>query len=484
MQPSGLPRMGKVTRLVGAGKVRFDGGGLAFPVAAGWTVRSREFRLTVEWTKPIPGTPRQQVVESEVHRYLSLDDRHSRYMANVLGSTTGPLRLWDRRTEGQSDLLRVLDPLTSGDTEDQLRLGPDLIYEVLPSGRRQAVNRRLDVDSVDAAGNPVIPSAAATDDDGPGGGVNDALYIGADNIDPLLRTGLQCLRSQEDISMVAIPGRVSDPLQQAVIDHCEGMRFRVALLDSIPDSNIPSGVPPLSTGAMIPDVQAQRQRYDSKYAALYYPWLQQPDPFPTTPAQSPELSVPPSGHMMGICARTDVTRGVHKAPANEVIAGIEGLQRALAKGEQDVLNVHPMNVNVLRDFRHESRGLRVWGARVITSDDEWKYLNVRRLFNYVERSLEVGTAPYVFEPNDATLWARVTRSIGDFLTAVWRSGGLMGKKPEEAFFVKCGLNSTMTQLDLEEGRLIIVVGIAPVFPAEFVIIRIGQWQGGSSVAEG
>jgi phage tail sheath protein FI len=171
---------------------------------------------------------------------------------------------------------------------------------------------------------------------------------------------------------------------------------------------------------------------------------------------------------------------VQKAPANEVIAGILGLQRSLTKGEQDVLNPSPVNINCLRDFRDHDRGLRVWGARILTSDFLWAYVNVRRLFNYIERSLEIGTQWVVFEPNDAHLWARVRRSISDFLTVIWRNGGLYGAKAEEAFFVKCD-ETTMTQLDRDSGRLIAIVGIRPVKPAEFVIIRIGQWQGGSTV---
>jgi uncharacterized protein len=146
-----------------------------------------------------------------------------------------------------------------------------------------------------------------------------------------------------------------------------------------------------------------------------------------------------------------------------------------------VLNPSPMNINVLRDFREQQRGLRVWGARIITSDTEWRYLNVRRLFNYLERSIEIGTQWVVFEPNDEHLWARVRRSISDFLTVVWENGALMGSR-EEAFYVKCD-RTTMSPADLDAGRLIVQIGVSPVKPAEFVVIRIGQWLGGSSVDE-
>jgi phage tail sheath protein FI len=178
----------------------------------------------------------------------------------------------------------------------------------------------------------------------------------------------------------------------------------------------------------------------------------------------------------------DDQRGVHKAPANEVLGGIVDLETIVNKGEQEILNPEPVNINVLRDFRHNSRGLRVWGARCITSDPSWKYINVRRLFIFIEKSIEEGTQWAVFEPNNDELWARVSQSVSNFLTRVWRTGALLGIKPEEAFFVKCD-RTTMTQDDLDNGRLIMIVGIAPTKPAEFVIIRIGQWAGGSSVEE-
>jgi uncharacterized protein len=456
---TGLPRMAKVERRVGSTAVRLDGGGLPGAIAAGTLVRSREFKLTVTWQKPNPRRPSELItVDSETHRYLTLDDRHSRYAPRIVGSVNAPIRIWDRRPEGDSNFVRIDDPLEGTPAaETTTRLGPDLVYYTLPSGKRADVPIWL----------------REGDDDN--AGVVDDTYRGLDDIDPINRTGLQSLKNDEDISLVAIPGRTSDVAQEAVIDHCELMHYRFALLDSIP------GTEP--TGAELPEVQAQRQQFDSKYAALYYPWVLRENPFPQNPAVATDLAVPPTGHMLGIYARTDVTRGVHKAPANEVISGVTGLQRALTKGEHDVLNPYPTNINVLRDFRLQSRGLRVWGARVITSDPEWRYVNVRRLFNYVERSLELGTQWTVFEPNDENLWAQVRRSISNFLSLVWRSGGLMGATAEEAYFVKCD-RTTMTQADIDAGRLIVVVGIAPTKPAEFVVIRIGQWSGGSSVEEG
>ncbi|HEY3284044.1 MAG TPA: phage tail sheath C-terminal domain-containing protein, partial [Armatimonadota bacterium] len=248
-----------------------------------------------------------------------------------------------------------------------------------------------------------------------------------------------------------------------IINQCELMRYRFAVLDSI--------VPPIDT---MSDVQNQRQQFDTKYAALYYPWLLIPDPFPTSLNRIAEYPVPPSGHIVGVYARTDIERGVHKAPANEVVRGIVGLRRTLNKEQQDILNPYPVNINVIRDFRPNNRGIRVYGGRVMTSDPDWKYVNVRRLLIFLEASIDRGLQWVVFEPNAEPLWARVRRSISNFLTLAWRDGALEGTKPEEAYFVKCD-RTTMTQTDIDSGRLICLVGVAPVKPAEFVIIRIGLW---------
>jgi phage tail sheath protein FI len=241
------------------------------------------------------------------------------------------------------------------------------------------------------------------------------------------------------------------------------MRYRFAVLDG--------QQPP---GDSIPDIQLQRQQYDTKYAALYHPWLLIPDPFPTNGTIRQDYAIPPSGHMVGIYARTDIDRGVHKAPANEVVRGVVGLQRLLNKEQHDILNPYPVNINVIRDFRTNNRGIRIYGGRVITSDSDWKYVNVRRLLIFIEASIDRGLQWVVFEPNAEPLWARVRRSITNFLTLVWRNGALEGTKPEEAFFVKCD-RTTMTQTDIDQGRLIVLVGVAPVKPAEFVIVRIGLW---------
>jgi uncharacterized protein len=220
-------------------------------------------------------------------------------------------------------------------------------------------------------------------------------------------------------------------------------------------------------------VAAHFPTVSSKYAAYYYPWLNVIDPL-----TGQEIVVPPAGHLAGIYARSDSERGVHKDPANEIIRGVDSLQFQINKEQQAILN--PRGVNVLRYFR--GAGDLVWGGRTTTRDPDWKYINVRRLFIFVEKSIERGTQWVVFEPNDEPTWARVRRTVSDFLTRLWMDGMLQGRKKEEAYFVKCD-RTTMTQADIDNGRLIALIGIAPVKPAEFVIFRIGQWTGGSEVAE-
>jgi phage tail sheath protein FI len=187
------------------------------------------------------------------------------------------------------------------------------------------------------------------------------------------------------------------------------------------------------------------------------------------------MAVPPSGHMAGLYAYTDNTRGVHKAPANEVIRGALEATTQITKGEQDTLN--PIGVNCIRSFT--GRGLRVWGARTLSSDPAWRYINVRRLFNYVEKSIQTGLQWVVFEPNDQNLWAKVRRDVTAFLTGVWREGALFGATPEQAFFVKC--DEELNPADVRDrGQLFIDVGLAPVKPAEFVVFRLSQWAGGGA----
>jgi phage tail sheath protein FI len=273
--------------------------------------------------------------------------------------------------------------------------------------------------------------------------------------------GLRQFEDVEDISIVAAPGSTwdyanykedADAIAGLLIAHAERMRYRIAVLDS-------------AEGQTLSEVRNMRARLDSTHAALYYPWVTVLDPITRA-----EIDLPPSGFVAGIYARNDVDRGVYKAPANEVVRLALGFETLLNKSQQEVLN--PEGINCFRFF--EGRGMRLWGARTISSDPEWKYVNVRRYFAYLERSIDKGTQWAVFEPNGEQLWANVRRTIEDFLLNEWQGGALLGDKPEKAFFVRCD-RSTMTQNDLDNGRLICLIGVAPLKPAEFVIFRIGQW---------
>ncbi len=285
------------------------------------------------------------------------------------------------------------------------------------------------------------------------------------------RTGVEGLEAIDDITMVVAPDLMTTPpgqkldlnmvkaVQTMIIAHCERLGDRVAILDA----------PPNMSPQAIKKWRMDTAGYDSSYAAFYYPWIEVNDPVTNRP-----INIPPSGHMAGVWARSDNTRGVHKAPANEVVRGATGLAYNVTKGEQDTLN--PFGINCIRAF--PGMGIRVWGARTLTSNPSWRYLNVRRLFNFVEKSIERGTQWVVFEPNEPRLWGRVRRDVTAFLTMVWRDGALFGASPAEAFFVKCDeeLNPPESR-DL--GRLVIEIGLAPVKPAEFVIFRISQWAPGS-----
>jgi uncharacterized protein len=297
--------------------------------------------------------------------------------------------------------------------------------------------------------------------------IADTMYIGNDSVDPAARTGIYAIQNVPNVSIVAIPGQGSPGIQVQLIDLCERLQSCFAILD------------PTHPTAAIADIQAQRQNFDTKYAAIYYPWLTIPDPMPANLALVPDFPLPPSGHVAGIYARVDDSRGVFKAPANEVVQGITGLTQTLNDGDQAVLNPEPNNINVIRDFRPRGRGIRVWGARVITSDDNYKYVPVRRLLIFIEQSMLVGLQDVVFEPNTPSLWASVERVIGNFLRTVWASGAMAGATPEQSYFVRCD-QTTMTPDDIDAGRLIALVGIAPAMPAEFVIVRIALMTASAS----
>lgn len=325
--------------------------------------------------------------------------------------------------------------------------------------------------------NTLADALRAPDDDGAIGsmeirlvGGNDGApltateYAGRAELSDPYKTGLASFEDIEDISIVAAPGSTfgyeqsddarsnAQAVLNTVIAHAARMRYRIAVLDS-------------GDAQSIAAVRTMRARFDSTYAALYYPWVKVRDPITRQ-----DLMLPPSGFVAGIYARNDIERAVWKAPANEVVRGAIGFELMLNRSQQEVLN--PEGVNCFRYF--EGRGMRLWGARTISSDPEWKYVNIRRYFCYLERSIDKGTQWAVFEPNGEKLWANVRRTIEDFLLNEWQSGALLGERPEKAYFVRCD-RSTMTQNDLDNGRLICLIGVAPLKPAEFVIFRIGQW---------
>jgi phage tail sheath protein FI len=279
-------------------------------------------------------------------------------------------------------------------------------------------------------------------------------------------SGLASFADIDEISIVAAPGSSVDysnsgnaitavEIAQALIEHCEiVMKYRVALLDS-------------PNGYVVSDIQKYRGQFDSSYAALYYPWLKISDPTDLTGQR--EIIVPPSGFVAGICARSDITNGVSKAPANEIPMGALDVELLINTAQQSILN--PIGVNCFRPFTN--RGIRLWGARTISSDTSWTYLSTRRYFNYVEHSIDNGTQWVVFEKNDDRTWFNVVTSVYDFLYNEWMNEALLGTSAAQAFFVKCD-RTTMSATDRASGRLICNVGISIIFPAEFVIFRIGQ----------
>jgi phage tail sheath protein FI len=302
--------------------------------------------------------------------------------------------------------------------------------------------------------------------------------IPADEIEPAQfegdvakREGMGGLAAVDEVTMLVMPDVMAIPqngggdsqvrdLQGKMIAHCEGAGDRIAVLDAPPD--------------LLPqDVLEWRMNtagYDSKFATLYYPWIEVMDPLTNRP-----IMVPPSGHVAGLWARTDSTRGVHKAPANEVVLGANGLGFQLMHEEQGGLN--KAGINCIRAF--PGRGIRVWGARTLSSDPEWRYLNVRRLFNYISESIMEGTQSAVFEPNDERLWMQLKISASNFLTRTWREGALFGATPEQAFYVKCDAETNPAEV-IEAGQVIVEIGIAPVKPAEFIVFRISQFTAGAA----
>jgi phage tail sheath protein FI len=304
-----------------------------------------------------------------------------------------------------------------------------------------------------------LPAPSVTSDD----------YVG----DVADRTGFGGLETVDEITMLAVPDLMSayqlgaldlesvQAVQLAMIAHCELMGDRMAILDP------PPGLNP----QQIKEWRVDKAGYDSAFAVLNYPWIKTANP------GTGEIGyMPPSGHIAGIWGRNDDTRGVHKAPANEVIRGAISLEVQVTKNEHDLLN--PVGINVIRSF--PARGTRLWGARTLSSDPAWRYLNVRRLFNYLEESILLGTNWVVFEPNDEALWAKVRRTISAFLVNEWRKGALFGQTPDEAFYVKCDSETNPSE-GIDAGQLVCEIGVAPVKPAEFVIFRLAQFSGGTSL---
>jgi Bacteriophage tail sheath protein len=318
-----------------------------------------------------------------------------------------------------------------------------------------------------------------------GGGRCYVVNVGDGNAiagDARKRTGLCSLEPIDEVAIVAAPGYEGAVSYDALLTHCERMGDRVAILDAPSDvkdidtlkevgtaaaTEPPGGGGPASAGV-------RPRSSDGGYGAFYFPWITLRDPLDSGKI----AAAPPSGHLAGIYARTDATRGVHKAPANEVVRGALGLTYRVTREEQGELN--RAGVNCIRFF--PDSGIRVWGARTLADEaSEWRYINVRRLFNMIEESIGEGTRWTVFEPNDVTLWQSVTRDVTAFLTLLWRDGALVGASPAQAFFVKCDAETNPPEV-IDAGRLVVEIGIAPVKPAEFIIFRIGQWAGGVEVA--
>ena len=282
------------------------------------------------------------------------------------------------------------------------------------------------------------------------------------------RTGVSGLEAIDEVTMVCMPDLMTayqrgavdletvQTVQLAMIAHCELMGDRVAILDAPPGLNV----------QQIKEWRVDKAGYDSKYATLYYPWI----------GVGGGVFLPPSGYIAGIWARNDETRGVHKAPANEIVRGCVSLETQITRKEHDLLN--PVGINCIRAF--PARGIRVWGARTLSSDPAWRYLNIRRLFNYLEESILQNTDWVVFEPNDPALWARLRRTISAFLVNEWRKGALFGLTPDAAFYVKCDDETNPTE-GIDVGEVVCEIGVAPVKPAEFVIFRLSQFSGGTSL---
>jgi Bacteriophage tail sheath protein len=404
--------------------------------------RPELFKLTLYYWRTLPPAPPDvagAIVDPADPRNRTNPNRREPDVLEVYDNLSPNLAssdYYERRVNGISHLLRL----------------------VREAEGRPAAQGSADNADLNGVGNPgtILNSHLSGGTDG--AAITLADYRGATTLGA--RSGLAAFEDVDDIAIVGIPDehRLTN-LTGELIDHCEKMRDRFA-------------VTAVNQGTT--DIANLRPPRDSRYGGIYYPWIRIIDPL----SGAPKL-IPPTGHVMGVYARSDTERGVHKAPANEVVRGAIDVEFLVAKGEQDLLN--PRGINVIRVF--PGRGIRVWGARTMSSDGAWKYVNVRRLFLFLEESIDEGTQYAVFEPNDVSLWERLRGSVTAFLTTQWRAGMLQGRTPDEAFFVKIGLGETMTQDDIDNGRVIMLIGIAPVKPAEFVIFRVTQMPRSSSVTE-
>jgi hypothetical protein len=357
----------------------------------------------------------------------------------------------------------IVNDTGSGETEtfEQLSMNPEhpsywstlVVSEFISVQEPSAPPAPMPSDPRPAAGNYPLT-----------GGVADDRASALVELNATPTTQLDLLKPYDEVAMVCIPGAIDANVQQAMIAHCEFMYDRFAILDSRPGATPGNGI-----RDQFADVRSERG-----FAALYYPWI-----LVRNPLTGKDELIPPSGHVAGVYARTDAQRGVHKAPANTNIRGALGLERLLTNDEQGPLNL--LGINALRVFPGQAQPL-VWGARTTANDRNWQYVNIRRLFLYIEESIEEGIRWAVFEPNNLELWQKLKRTITEFLNRVWRDGALFGATAKEAFYVRIdeALNPPSTQA---LGRLYIEIGVRPTYPAEFIILRIGIWRGGSEVSE-
>jgi uncharacterized protein len=381
-----------------------------------------------------------------------------RLLRELLESATSPVEVFDnlstdpdstdyykKKINGTSNYVKVTSPDVAGRPANTEDTNPDVLMVALQNG---------------SEGSGIMSGGTCKPDR------HD--FLGDVSAEPANRRGLTAFADIDEISIINIPDlhfipdqTQQDTLVDDLLSQCELLKDRFAIFEASVDD---------------PDYK----RIDrviwsrpSKYGAFYYPWIKIFDPV----TQQPK-SIPPGGHIAGIYARTDQEKGVHKAPANELVRGATDVDIKVTRADQETLN--PKGVNAIRVF--PGRGILVWGARTMILDPLWKYINVRRFFIFLEESIDEGTQSFVFEPNSEKLWDRVKQTITQFLTRVWRDGALMGTTPEQAFFVKVD-RTTMTQDDIDNGRLIVLIGVAPVKPAEFIIFRIAQARGGAEVTE-